>query len=415
MKRVNLASMAWRNLWRNGRRTLLTLASIALGGFIAVMFTAMQDRSFADFIDKAARMTDGHVVVQHREYLDRPSLSRLVTDSEELRRQILSDPDVQRVTVRITGQALVASADDNVGVRFIAFDPTLEDSDSLDFLGSVVEGQVFASPQDHGIVLGAQVAKRLNVALGDKVVYTLTDRHGELVSGMGRLSGVVSLGTPTADGTFCLLPIDTVREVLGYGAHEATRLAVFVSDSRRSQAVAERLSASLPAPTTALTWQEAKPELDAFIAMKVGGARFMELLIVLLVIAGIFNTLFVSVMERSREFGIMLAIGFTRWQLFRLIIWESVWLGAAGLVAGALVTVGPYVYLNRNGMDLSAMMGGQTTEVAGVGFDPLIRFGIFPENAVFIAVGIFVATLLTGLYPAHRAGRLEPVQAIKLV
>lgn len=415
MKRVNLAAMAWRNLWRNGRRTLLTLASIALGGFIAVMFTAMQDRSFSDFIDTAARMSAGHVAVQHREYLDRPTLTRVISNSEQLRQLALSDPDVQRVMVRITGQAMVASAEDSAGVQFIAFDPALEDATSLDFLGGLVEGKMFSSSRDRGLVLGKELAKRLGVRLGDKVVYTLTDRHGDLVSGMGRLTGVVSLGTPTADGAFCLLPIDTVREVLGYGPQDATRLAVFVSDSRRSEAVARRLNARLPDPARALTWKEMRPELSAFIAMKVGGARFMEAVILLLVVAGIFNTLFVSVMERSREFGIMLAIGFTRWQLFRLVVWESLWLGGAGLVAGALVTAGPYAYLTRHGMDLSAMLGGNTTEVAGVGFDPLIRFEIFPENAVFIAVAILLATLLTGLYPAHRAGRLEPVQAIKLV
>ena len=310
---------------------------------------------------------------------------------------------------------MVASAEDSAGVQFIAFDPALEDATSLDFLGGLVEGKMFSSSRDRGLVLGKELAKRLGVRLGDKVVYTLTDRHGDLVSGMGRLTGVVSLGTPTADGAFCLLPIDTVREVLGYGPQDATRLAVFVSDSRRSEAVARRLNARLPDPARALTWKEMRPELSAFIAMKVGGARFMEAVILLLVVAGIFNTLFVSVMERSREFGIMLAIGFTRWQLFRLVVWESLWLGGAGLVAGALVTAGPYAYLTRHGMDLSAMLGGNTTEVAGVGFDPLIRFEIFPENAVFIAVAILLATLLTGLYPAHRAGRLEPVQAIKLV
>jgi ABC-type lipoprotein release transport system permease subunit len=415
MKKVNLAAMAWRNLWRNGRRTLLTLASIALGGFIAVMFTAMQDQSFSDFIDTAARMSAGHVAVQHREYLDRPTLTRLVSNSEDLRQQALSDPDVHRVMIRITGQAMVASAEDNAPVGFIAFDPALEDAESLDFLDGLVEGKMFTSAQDRGIILGKELAKRLGVRLGDKVVYTLTDRRGDLVSGMGRLTGVMSLGTPTADGSICLLPIDTLREVLGYGPGDATRLAVFVSDSRRSAAVAQRLNARLPDPAVALTWKEVRPELSAFIAMKVGGARFMEAVILLLVIAGIFNTLFVSVMERSREFGIMLAIGFTRWQLFRLVLWESLWLGAVGLVVGAVVTAGPYAYLTRNGMDLSAMMGGKTTEVAGVGFDPLIRFGIFPENAIFIAAGILLATLLTGIYPAHRAGRLEPVQAIKLV
>ena len=205
------------------------------------------------------------------------------------------------------------------------------------------------------------------------------------------------------------------REVLGYAPDESSQLALFLSDSRRSAAVAERLGPVLGPQTAALTWEEVRPELSAFIAMKVGGARFMELVIMVLVAAGIFNTLFVSVMERSREFGIMMAIGFTRGQLFRLVVWESFWLGVVGLVAGAAITAGPYFYLRSTGIDLSAMMGGESTEVAGIGFDPMIRFGIFSENLVAIASVILLATLLTGLYPARRAARLEPVESIKLV
>jgi ABC-type lipoprotein release transport system permease subunit len=415
MGRANLRSMAWRNLWRNRRRTLITVASIALGGCIAVLFTALQDRSFADFIDTAARLGGGHVTLQHPEYADTPTLTRTISDTERLRSLVLSGPDVRRAVVRITGQALVSSANDNSGAFFVAYDPGVEDASTLAFVEGLVEGKLFGSSEDREVILGQQLAKRLGVRLGDKVVYTVTDKSGELVSGMGRLRGTVRTGTPSVDGALCLLPIDTVREVLGYGAQEATRVAVFLSDSRRSAAVAKRVGEVLGPGVAALTWEEVRPELSAFIAMKVGGARVMELVIAVLVAAGIFNTLFVSVMERSREFGILLAIGFTRVQLFVLVMWESLWLGLVGLVAGAAVTVGPYWYLASTGVDLSAMTGEGNTEVAGVAFDPHIRIGIFPENLLLITSVILVATVLTGLYPARRAGRLEPVEAIKLV
>jgi ABC-type lipoprotein release transport system permease subunit len=274
---------------------------------------------------------------------------------------------------------------------------------------------LFETAQDEGVVLGSKLAERLQLRLGDRVVYTLTDRSGELVSGMGRLSGTVSSGTPSVDGSLLLLPIDTVRKLLGYAPREATLVAVFLDDSRKSAWAAERLNAALRGKSAALTWDEVRPELSAFIAMKVGGARFMELVILVLVAAGIFNTLLVSVMERSREFGIMMAIGFTRGQLFRLVMWESLWLGLLGLVLGAVLTVGPYLRLASKGLDMTAMVGKDGTEVAGVGFDPHISVGIFPENLVAICLILLFATLLTGVYPARRAGKLEPVAAIKLV
>ena len=165
----------------------------------------------------------------------------------------------------------------------------------------------------------------------------------------------------------------------------------------------------------ALTWDQIQPDLAGFIAMKVGGAIFMEILIAIIVAAGIFNTLFVSVMERLREFGIMMAIGFSPGSLFRLVMLESLWLSLVGLAAGAALTVGPYLYLSSTGIDLTAMIGGQGAEIAGVAVSPIMRVGIFPEHAVWIAIAVFTATMLSGLYPAWRAGRVVPVETIKIV
>ena len=411
----NLRSMAWRNLGRNRRRTAITVASIALGTFIAVLFTALQDRSFSDFIDTAARLGGGHVTVQDAGYLDAPSLTRTVGDVQRVQRLALRTVHARRAVPRITGQALVSSGDDNAGAAVVGYDPAQDDRHSLSLLEGLRAGRLFGTAHDEGVILGKTLAERLRVSLGDRVVYTLTDKHGELASGMGRLVGIVSVGTPSVDGGLLLVPIDTLRRLLGYGPREATSVAIFLEDSRSSPQAAAELNRELGHGLRALTWAEVRPELSAFIAMKVGGARFMELVILALVAAGIFNTLLVSVMERAREFGIMMAIGFSRAQLFRLVLWESLWLGVLGLVAGALATVGPYIYLARHGVDLSAMTGSAGAEIAGVGFDPHVRVGIFPENLAAIAVIILLVTVVTGLYPARRAGKLEPVAAIKLV
>ncbi len=414
MQGAKLEAMAWRNLWRNRRRTVLTLVSIAFGSFLTVMFTAMQDRSFSDFIDTAARLGGGHVTLQHPEYLERPSFSRSVVGGERLRAAALALPEVERAVPRISGQILLATARDSYGAFFLAYDPGAEDATTLTFIDGLVAGELLGAPSGRGVVLGRRLAGNLGVELGGKVVYTLTDKEGGITSGMARLSGLVETGTPSLDAGLCLLPIDTLREVLGYAADESTQVAVFLGDSRRSDRVARRLAAQLGPGTAALTWNQTQAQLAAFIAMKVGGGRIMEAIILILVAAGIFNTLFVSVMERLREFGIMLAIGFSPGQLFRLVMWESFWLGTVGLAVGALVTVLPYAYLANVGIDFSTMVGDAGTEVAGVGFDTVLRVGIYPENLVLIAVAIVLATMLAGLYPAWRAGRVVPVEAIKL-
>jgi len=406
--------MAWRNLWRNRRRTLLTLSSVAFGVFLAVLFTAMQDRNWADMINLAARLGSGHVTLQEPEYLEAPTLSKTVQRTEALREMALAEPGVTRAVERIVGQTMLATARESRGAGFIGFDPVVEDSTTLTMLGSIVQGEVFASAQDGGLILGERLANNLGVSLGNKVVYTMTDKSGDIVSGLARVSGIVQTGAPSVDGGLCLLPIDAVREVLGYGSDEATQIAVFVDDQRRSDAIADRLNTEVGTAVVAHPWHDVQRELAAFIALKVGGARFMEALIAVLVAAGIFNTLFISVMERLREFGIMMAIGWSPGRLFRLVLLESTWLGVLGLVGAVLVTVLPYWYLATKGIDVSEFMG-QNTEVSGVSMPTTFRVGIFPVHAVVIAVAAVVATLLAGLYPAWKAGRVNPVETIKLV
>ena len=414
MKRTSLWVMARRNLGRNRRRTLLTLASIAFGVFLAIMSMAAQDRNWQDMIDLGARMGGGHVTLQHPEYLDTPSLSRTVSGTVALREAVARDPLVTRVVDRISGQLMLSTARESYGGAFIAFDPDAEDEQSLSFLEAVAEGAMFSADDRTGIVIGVQLARNLGAELGDKVIYTATDRDGAIVSGLGRVTGLLRTGAPSMDASMVLLPINAVRDVLGYAPDEANQVAVFVDDHRESEALAARLGHDLGDAAAAVPWNEARPELAAFIAVKVGGGVIMIIVIALMVAAGIFNTVFVSVMERLREFGIMMAVGFSPAKLFRLVVYESVWLALIGLVLAGAVTIGPYLYLNQVGIDMSAYMGDTSTEISGIAMASDLKFGIYPENTVRILVLAFFAVILAGIYPAWRAGRVRPAETIRV-
>jgi ABC-type lipoprotein release transport system permease subunit len=407
--------MAWRNLWRNRRRTLLTLSSIAFGTMLAIIFTGMGDSNWSEMIDFAARMGGGHVTLQHPEFLNTPTLSRTVRDGTRLREGVFREPEVERVVTRIAGQVMLATAGQSYGAFLIAFDPQAEDETTLSVLEALSEGELFSSTRGRGIILGKRLAENLDAGLGRKVVYTMTDKHGEIVRDVARVSGIIRTGAPTVDGGLCMLPIDTLREVLGYEPDESIQVGLFLRDQRRSGEVAARVARVLGANVAALTWKETQPDLAGFITMKVVSARILELIILVLVAAGIFNTLFVSVMERIREFGIMMAIGFGPATLFGLVMCESLWLGLTGLVLAVAVTAGPYYYLATTGFDAAALIGNGGGEVAGVAISTIMHVDIYPENALLIAVAVLLATLLSGVYPAWRAGRVVPVESIRLV
>lgn len=413
MARTPIARMAWRNLWRNRRRTSLTLVSIAFGLFLAVIMTGLQEGSFAAMIDMAARLGAGHVTLQHRDAADSPGLSLTVDHSAELRTRALREPHVARAVERISGQVMLSTAGQVYGAGFIAFDPAGEDETTLSLLDSLIEGSAFAEADAGGIVLGRKLAENLGVGLGRKVVYTLTDRHGDLTRDMARVSGILETGTPSLDAAIALFPIDRMRRVLGYAPDESGQVAVFVDDQRRAARVAFQLGGE---GFAALPWFEMNADLASFITMKVVGARIMLTIIVLLIAAGIFNTIFVSVMERLREFGVLLAIGFSPGRLFGMVMCESLFLGLVGVALGALITAWPYWYLSTTGIDIAKMVDASQADVGGVNLAmSVMRARIFPESLAFIVIATVAATLFSGLWPAWKAGRVAPVDSIRLV
>ncbi|EDM76224.1 hypothetical protein PPSIR1_07723 [Plesiocystis pacifica SIR-1] len=411
--------MAWRNLWRNGRRTAITLFSIAFGVLLAVVSTGIGDSSYTEMIDYAARLGGGHVVVQHPDYVDQPSLENSIRVSPEALEAELDTLDKGRARVvgvapRITGGIMLATSSNNVGAGVVAIDPRAESETTLGLVEALSEGEMFAGPDDKGIILGAVLAENLDVELGKKVVYTVTDKNGEIANGLARVSGIIETGAPEIDGATCLMPIGAMREVLGYEDDELTQLAVFIDDHHHADALATQLDAALGESVSALPWSGALPDLAAFVSVKEGGNVVMQAIITVLIAAGIFNTMFVSVMERMREFGILAAIGFSRVQLFALIVWESLWVALCGLIAGVVLTAYPYYYLATTGID-TAELAGQGAQVSGVTMPAVMYVGLYPPHAVVIAGAIVFATLAAGLYPAYRAGRVSPVEVIRIV
>lgn len=421
MSGPRLPSLAWRNIWRNRRRTLITLFSIAFGTLLAVLMTGLGDSSYAEMINHAARLGGGHVIVQDQGYLELPSLKKTVRADPALIEAIAADPQVRAVVPRVGGGVMLATSTNNVGAMIIGIDPRVEDQTTLGFVDSIREGEMFASADDEGIILGKTLAENLDVTLGKKVVYTVTDKSGEIANGLARVSGIIETGAVEVDGNTALLPIGALREVLGYQGDEVTQLAVFVDDHRVAEQLAKRLAADLGdqlgEQATVLPWFEASPDLAGFVSMKVSGTVIFEIIVTVLIAAGIFNTLFVSVMERMRELGIMAAIGFSSRQLFGLVLWESLWLGLCGIAAGVLLTAWPYYYLSTTGLDTAVFMGdsGGGAQVSGVSMSQVMYVQIYPENAAYIALAVIVATVSAGLYPAFKAGRVSPVEAIRIV
>jgi ABC-type lipoprotein release transport system permease subunit len=412
---MKLGSMAWRNLWRRKRRTLITAISIGFGVMLAVTFTGSGDYWYTNMINAGATMGLGHITVEPHGYNQTPSLDKRLLNAGEVRKHVLTMRGVSNAIVRIMGQAMFASASKTIGGMFLAVDPSQESPDQNLLLRSLIQGQLFPGTDGRGIVVGSKMAKKLNLRIGKKLVYTTTDVSGEIVSEIARVTGIFETGVSEVDGALVLLPINSVRAILHYDDEDATLVAVTVNDQRYSERIRDKIAAEVGNPLReVLTWKQTQTELASIITMDKSGNYITQVLIGLLIAAGILNTLLMSVLERTREFGVMMAVGMSPATLFKLVLVESFWLALIGLAVGIIITAPWYAYLHYVGLDFSGAIG-KDYSAGGVLVDPIFRIRLYKESIIAILAGVFSLTLLSGIYPAWRAGRTPPVESLKAI
>ncbi|MDX8383012.1 MAG: FtsX-like permease family protein [Ghiorsea sp.] len=410
---MNLNKLAFRNILRRKRRTLITATSVALGVMLAVTFTGTGDYTYTNMIDTGAKMGMGHVSVEPKGYHLKPTLDKRLQHTPQILQAVLAQEGVGTAIPRIMGQAMFASANKSVGGVFVAVDPDLEQASNNLFINSLIEGDIFKANSRRGIVVGSKLAKKLKLKLGKKLVYTTTDVAGEIVSHIARVTGIFKTGVDIVDGSMVLLPLQSAQRALGYAADEVTLIAVMIDDQRKAYAMRDSLAAlPINQGNAVLSWHEAQPDLAGVIAMDSGFNYISQFLIGLLIAAGILNTMLMGVLERKHEFGMMMAVGMSPLTLFRLVMVECFWLALLGLVIGVFITAPWYDYLSTTGIDLSGSMGGDFS-YGGVLVDPVFKARLFPESIIVILSSVFTLALCAGAYPAWKAGNTPPIESLK--
>ncbi len=403
---------SWRNVRRNRRRSLITAASVGFGLLLSVLFTGSADYAYTRMIDTAAAMGFGHVTVAARGFNDSLSLARSLPGSARIAAAARA-AGASAVRVRMMGQAVFAAGIRSAGGLVMGVDPRVETGKHNLFLRNIVAGRLLRPGDRRGVLVGEVMARRLRLSPGRKLVYTISGKNG-MVSGVARVRGVFRTGAAEVDGSVAVLPLAALRETAGYGPDEACLVAVFLADQRDSRSMRGRLAGRLAdRGVEVLSWEETRPGLAALIAMDRAGNYVMQGLIWLLVAAGIFNTMQMSVFERRRQFGIMQALGMGPAAVFFLILAESLWIAMLGLVLGAAVTVPVYLYLREYGIDLASLVGGEGYSAAGVVVDPLLKVRLFPEKGAVIAGLLLVIVMAASLWPAVAAARTGPLAAMR--
>jgi ABC-type lipoprotein release transport system permease subunit len=402
---------AWRSLWRNRRRTLITLTALALSIMIVQAFHNLAVGIYARMIDSGVRAGSGHLAVYRTGYLDgrEETLSFAPGDLVE---RIQAIPGVRRVLPRVYLPALAQSSADSRGILLVGVDPVPE-REINPFLKKLPADGMLRDADSRDAVLGEKLLGDLKLAVGRKLVVTAQHRDGTLHSELLRVRGVVATGIDEVDGS--LLMVGRQRaEILAGMTGEVHELAVILDRADDDRQVFPPLAALVNRhpQLTAVSWKEAMPNLANAIKLDYAGQKFMFVIILLIVTIGVVNTLLMSVMERLREFGVILALGSSPARLRLLVLLEALLLGLASAAVGSLLGSLFTWYLVETGIDLKAFVP-ETMEFGGVVFDPVLRATWDVVWMVRIALFIVALTLMAALYPAVKAGRITPVEAMR--
>jgi len=399
--------MAFRNIFRQKRRTIITGSSIVGGFALAVIFIGWADGSYNGIIDQFTRTRLGHIQIHERAYLDRPSLYRTVDDPAAVGAVLDGMGEVESWAPRVYAAGLAGFGDKSAGARIVGIDPRRE-SRTTRFDRTIVEGRALGGPEAREAVLGRGLAEILGADLGDEIVLLSQGADGSIAEDLFTLVGVASSGDDMTDRTTCYLPLATAQEyfVLGDKVHE---IAIVVTRLSRVRDLSEDIAAELADPDLSVApWQVfAKSFYDAMQADKAG--MWVILVVVVIIVAvGVLNTVLMAVLERRREYGLLKAIGTRAGRIVRLVVLEVLILSAAAMVLGAGIGLGVNAVLAGHGISL-----GSEFTYGGMVFDTM-RSEINLRSFAIPAVTVFVAAVLVSLFPALKASRTEPAQTMRM-
>ncbi len=406
--------IAWRNLWRKPRRTLLTVITISLGLALLLISLGLGDGSHEQMIESAAHMGSGHVLVQQAGYQEQGGINRLLSpeeirDVESWGQEMKGRFPILHILRRTFVSGLASSADGATGVQLIGVQP-LAEMQASDFDEKLIEGEFLNSDDGDWVILGQGVAHKLDLEVGDKLVLMAQGADSvEIRSRLVRVRGILRTGLEEQDQALALMPLSASQEFLDLG-NQVHQIAFLMRDSRFSQELADFGKQKVPA-LEVLSWGEALPELKQFIIIDDGGNYVMNLILFLLISFTVLNTLLMSVLERGREFALLHCLGLTPGKRFTMVLVEAFFIAFLSALTGFGLGFSVHLYLSRSGLPLDIFYSGELS-AAGVAFDPVMYSSLSPARIFQSMVLVFGLTLLLSVVPAWRAARSADVHSL---
>lgn len=397
--------MAWRNVWRNKKRTWITASSIAFAVFFAVVMQSMQLGSYERMIDNSVRFYTGHLAVHHEEYWQ----DKVLDNSYEIKASsdLTLNPESVEVSVpRLSSFALASYADNTKGVMVTGIDP--EKEAKLTLLDKKVTQGAYL--KEDGIMIAAGLANYLGMSLGDTLVLISQGYHGVNAVGKYHVIGLLQFPVPEFNQTAVYMPLTAAQEF--YGAPEMiTSQSILLRKAKDLATIQASVQQQLEGTTmTVMNWKEMMPELIQGIEMDYYGGLMMIYILYAVIGFGILGTFLMMTKERTYEFGILNSIGMKRSKIMITVALEIIFLSFVGVVVGLLVSTPLVIYFYFNPIYFT---GDYAKAFESFGYEAILPFSMDPVIFYNQAIVVLLISLLLGFYPMMYIKRLKIIKALK--
>ncbi len=414
--------IGFRNLDRNRKRTFISALGLGAGYFAVVFIVGWADGLTAEMVENGTGVQTGQVQLHASDYRPERSLYDTIggrdgVDVESLVEAVAGDPAVSAATPRVYAGGLVSSGDATVAGMLMGIDVAREARVSR-LLSSLQEGQ-FPRPGRNEILLGVEMARQLDVTMGAEVVLVVPAADGSMGNELFRVAGLFRTGLVDLDGTFGLMPIDSLQTLLSLEPSRVHEIAAATHDpwladeaSLRIQSAISRVGDGEGAggELEVISWTELRPEMLDYVRLIQSWYFIIIGIVFVIAIFGVANTMLMATFERRREIAVMLALGTTPMQVVATVLFEAVALGALSLLVGAVVTFPLMFWWQHQPLDLSFIYGDFT--MFGALMRPTLRVEVNAWMSLWAAGALLLTAFVAALYPAAQAARVPPADTL---
>ncbi|MEZ4415428.1 MAG: FtsX-like permease family protein [Gemmatimonadota bacterium] len=406
--------MAWRNLWRHRGRTLIMVSAVALTYGLMLVGMGINDDGHRRMLEEAAKAAGGQVLVHERDYWDTRASDLVIRDAADALQRVRGAPGVRAVLPRILLTGLLSTSSGTQPVQFLGVDPAAEPALG-DPASDLVAGTFLTGSEADPLVLGATLVQELELELGDRVVLTASDVQGEVTRALFHLTGIVSTGSRELDEGVAYTSLAAARNAVAMDGM-LTQIGVLGEADADAFRLASDVRAALSGTTESLevlSWQQAVPEMVGFTELDDAFGYIYLAVIFLVVLFSIANTFLMAVLERVRELGLLSALGLRGRRVAHLLLAESVLMTFLAVAIGFFLGFAGHLAANHWGIPLSAW-GLDEIEISGIDMADLVMHSEIRLGKWVVGTGLVIlATMASSLYPAWRATRLAPAEAMR--